>query len=99
MSISSTRSAIKGKTIGARCQQAFLDELDAWRQRQLIPPSRAGALRQLAEIGLRLEAATKGQEQPADLARRAAFVVDQDRRRAAMSRAGKSANKQPSAGQ
>jgi peroxiredoxin len=81
----------KGTTISARCQQEFLAALDAWRERQLMPPSRAAALRHLAAIGLRHEAGNKTQH--VELARRAAFVIDQDRRKAAKSRAARSARK------
>jgi hypothetical protein len=42
----------KGTTVGVRCQAEFLRALDAWRAKQAVPPSRAAALRHLAEIGL-----------------------------------------------
>lgn len=94
MSGTITRSTSKGTTIAARCQQEFLAALDAWRERQLIPPSRAAALRQLAAIGLRYEAGNKALSQHVEVARRAAFVIDQDRRKAAKSQAARSAKKQ-----
>jgi hypothetical protein len=43
----------KGTTIGVRCHVDFLEALDAWRDRQAVAPSRAAALRYLAELGLR----------------------------------------------
>jgi hypothetical protein len=94
MSRATIRSTSKGTTIAARCQQEFLAALDAWREHQLIPPSRAAALRHLAAICLRHEAGTKARSQPVEVARRAAFVIDQDRRKAAKSRAARSAKKQ-----
>jgi len=45
----------KGTTIGVRCQDTFLAELDAWREKQPVVPARAAALRYLAEVGLRAE--------------------------------------------
>jgi hypothetical protein len=47
----------KGTTIGVRCHDAFLAELDAWRTGEAVPPSRAAALRYLAEIGLKAKKA------------------------------------------
>jgi hypothetical protein len=47
----------KGTTIGVRCQDDFLKQVDAWRQAQELPPARAAALRHLAEIGLKAKKA------------------------------------------
>ena len=43
----------KGTTIGVRCQDDFIKALEAWRGGQAVPPSRAAALRHLAEEALR----------------------------------------------
>jgi hypothetical protein len=51
-----------GLTIGVRCQEHLLAELDNWRRLQVVVPSRAAALRRLAEIGmqkLRLDGQTR----------------------------------------
>jgi hypothetical protein len=42
-----------GTTIGVRCDDEFLAEIDAWRERQSVVPARPAALRYLAQIGLR----------------------------------------------
>jgi hypothetical protein len=42
-----------GLMIGVRCQDDLLAELDIWRRQQIVVPSRAAALRRLAEIGMR----------------------------------------------
>jgi hypothetical protein len=47
-----------GTTIGVRCQKPFLDAVDEWRLKQrgqVVTPSRAAALRFLAERGLEAE--------------------------------------------
>lgn len=41
-----------GLTVGVRCQGDFLARIDLWRETQAIPPTRAAALRYLAEAGL-----------------------------------------------
>jgi hypothetical protein len=41
-----------GLMIGVRCQDDLLTELDNWRWRQIVVPSRAAALKRLAEIGM-----------------------------------------------
>jgi hypothetical protein len=41
-----------GLMIGVRCQDDLLTELDNWRWRQIVVPSRAAAIRRLAEIGM-----------------------------------------------
>jgi hypothetical protein len=43
----------KGLTIGVRCQSEFVEAIDLWRSAQAVAPSRAAALRHLAELGLR----------------------------------------------
>ena len=53
----------KGTTIGVRCQDDFIKALDAWRGGQAVPPSRASALRHLAEEGLRAAASAWGNKQ------------------------------------
>jgi hypothetical protein len=41
-----------GFMIGVRCQADLLAELDNWRRKQIVVPSRAAALRRLAEMGM-----------------------------------------------
>jgi hypothetical protein len=53
----------KGTTIGVRCHADFLDAIDAWRERQEVPPSRAAAIRRLAELGLK-SSKPSGRQQP-----------------------------------
>ena len=42
----------RGTTIGVRCQDEMLVAVDEWRRRQPDIPTRATAIRRLAEIGL-----------------------------------------------
>ena len=68
-----------GTTIGVRCQDEFLTAVDAWRNGQDVPPSRASALRRLAEEGLRiLSRGRKGTaDDDLDIARRIGFTLEQ----------------------
>jgi hypothetical protein len=42
----------KGTPIVVRCHDEFLSAIDAWREKQNVPPSRPAAIRYLAEVGL-----------------------------------------------
>jgi hypothetical protein len=43
----------RGTTVGVRCQDEMLGEVDDWRRKQPDLPTRATAIRRLAEIGLK----------------------------------------------
>lgn len=43
----------RGTTVGVRCQDGMLDAVDEWRRKQPDLPTRATAIRRLAEIGLK----------------------------------------------
>ena len=45
-----------GTLIGVRCHNKFLVAVDKWRIKQLLPLSRAAAIRRLAELGLQVKA-------------------------------------------
>jgi len=48
-----SKQATKGSlSIGVRCQDKLVAEIDRWRRSQIIPVSRAAALRRFAEIGM-----------------------------------------------
>jgi hypothetical protein len=47
-----TRKDGPGTLVGVRCQSEFLARVDRWREGQPILPTRAAALRYLAEVGL-----------------------------------------------
>jgi hypothetical protein len=53
----------KGTTIGVRCQDDFIKAIDAWRGGQAVPPSRAAALRHLAEEALRAPGSARSNKQ------------------------------------
>jgi hypothetical protein len=40
-------------TVGVRCQDAMLADVDDWRRKQPDLPTRATAIRRLAELGLK----------------------------------------------
>jgi hypothetical protein len=44
-----------GVLVGVRCHAEFLAAVDKWREQVAVPPSRAAAVRKLAEIGLHSE--------------------------------------------
>lgn len=44
-----------GTTIGVRCQDEMLAAVDEWRRKQSDLPTRATAIRRLAEIALKLK--------------------------------------------
>jgi hypothetical protein len=50
----SKRKSLKGEgsPVGVRCHADLLRNLDAWRFGQPCPPTRAAAMRRLAEIAL-----------------------------------------------
>jgi len=43
----------RGTTVGVRCQDAMLADIDDWRRKQPDLPTRATAIRRLAELGLK----------------------------------------------
>jgi len=43
----------RGTTVGVRCQDEMLAAVDDWRRKQPDLPTRATAIRRLAEIGLK----------------------------------------------
>ena len=43
----------RGTTVGVRCQDEMLEAVDDWRRKQGDLPTRATAIRRLAEIGLK----------------------------------------------
>jgi hypothetical protein len=47
-----TRTTGPGVLVGLRCHGPFLEAVDKWRAQQEVPPSRAAAIRRLAEIAL-----------------------------------------------
>jgi hypothetical protein len=53
------RTAKMTNLIAVRLSEEQLGVLNAWRRRQLDPPSRAEAIRQLMEIGLEHEGAAE----------------------------------------
>lgn len=69
----------KGVTIGVRCQGEFLAMLDLWRSAHAVAPSRAAALRYLAEVGLRSAGIAPGKAMSRnEIVRRIAFVAQSD---------------------
>ena len=42
----------RGTTVGVRCQDDMLEAVDDWRRKQPGVPTRATAIRRLAEMGL-----------------------------------------------
>jgi len=44
----------KGTLIALRCHDEFLSAVDAWREKQSVPPSRPAAIRYLAGLGLEI---------------------------------------------
>lgn len=46
----------RGTTVGVRCQDSLLLEIDSWRRNEPDLPTRATAIRRLAELGLKAKA-------------------------------------------
>jgi hypothetical protein len=53
---------MSGHPVQARFKLAELQELDRWRRAQQNPPTRGGALKELARIALRSEAVQREDE-------------------------------------
>ncbi len=53
-----------GTLIGVRAHSPFLDTVDKWRLKQQVAPSRAAAVRRLAEIGVEVEQARAARRRP-----------------------------------
>jgi hypothetical protein len=49
----------RGTTIGVRCQDEMLAEVDNWRRKQPDLPTRATAIRRLAKLGLTVKTKAK----------------------------------------
>lgn len=48
-----------GALVGLRCQPAYLEKIDKWRERQPVPPSRPQAIIYLSEVGLEADSKAK----------------------------------------